>query len=212
MNALFRMCGCIYLDDLILNRIWFLWSILNFDFIKTRFSQFQLSPSACGHSHLNRFLSVLEYRSIVFFNRIRPIELPVFDDRLRLDLEELVDIHPLTLVFTNLRLELIIRFRGRFGRILVIRMKFNSQIKIGARKKSGSNIKVSGDFKKDGAWIQTYTSGGKIQACGSGQAPRRGNWPSGSAGREENVNWEPAKTVEEAAVKVRTVIKRPFIK
>lgn len=141
MNDLFRIGDWIYLDNVILNRVGFLGSILHFDFIETRLSQLQLSPSACGDSHLNRFLSVLECRSIVFFDGIRPIELPVFDDRLRLDLEESVDIHPLALVFTNRRLELIVRFRSRFGRILVIRMKFNSQIKIGARKKSGSSKK-----------------------------------------------------------------------
>lgn len=141
MNGLFRIYAWIYLDNVILNRVGFLGSILHFDFIETRLSQLQLSPSACGDSHFNRFLSVLECRSIVRFDRIRPIELPVFDGRLRLDLEESVDIHPLALVFTNRRLELIVRFRGWFGRILVIRMKFNSQIKIGTRKKSGSGKK-----------------------------------------------------------------------
>lgn len=92
-------------------------------------------------------------------------------------------------------------------------MKFNSQIKICARKESWSS--KSWVYSKYSMYKLLYTSGGKIQAWGSGQAPKRGNWPSGSTGLEAKDCWwwlcAPAKTVEEAAAKERTATRSPFM-
>lgn len=58
----------------------------------------------------------------------------------------------------------------------------------------------------------TYTSGGKIQAWGSGQAPKRGNWPSTSAGLgEEKPGRVMANTLEAAEAKESTVNAIPLI-
>lgn len=141
-NVLCLLLGLLGLDNGIFGRVRLLGTIFNLDLVITRSSDLQLSPSTRSNSNLNRLVGVVKEFRKLSLDGINPVESPVFNLGCTLDLEELVDIDPVTTILTDNSLELLVSSRCRLRGILVISMKLNSQIEESTRKEGGAVVRI----------------------------------------------------------------------
>lgn len=129
------LLGFFGLNNVIFDRVRFLGTILHLDFVLPRFIKLNLSPRASSHSNINRLIGIVENSSVLGFNGVNPFKSPIFNLGMLLKMEVAVDIVPFTISFADNSLKILVRSRRRFGCVLVISMKFYSQVKETSRNK-----------------------------------------------------------------------------